>query len=295
MSTNRQILIIGSRGQAVFELQRKLAQLGAYRGKLDGIFGPKTCDAVKAFQKSCALVESGVADGETQQLLWPELYEALRWRVPEWLTPHIAGGVWGGAQLLPGMDHYEGLKYGSARILQSASGNALLWESKFDICADGDNSRPEEGDTFVADTALHNEYDKPLNPWTWPYAVLPLRREHAPLDAFGAGMRLGDVGMAFYKDRKSHFIVGDRGPASKIGEGSILLAQALGIDASPTHGGIHPKDGQDGVVFLTFIGSARKHGMRTLMSLDEVVMTAFDRMIALNDPRNWNQSEREDS
>lgn len=46
------VLTLGSNGEAVVDLQRRLQALKLYVGSLDGKFGPKTEAAVKAFQRS---------------------------------------------------------------------------------------------------------------------------------------------------------------------------------------------------------------------------------------------------
>ncbi len=64
-----------------------------------------------------------------------------------------------------------------------------------------------------------------------PYLAIPpeMRR---------LGLRLGDVALVSYQGRETAAIVADIGPAGKLGEGSIELARALGLNASPKHGGI---------------------------------------------------------
>lgn len=49
------------RGDDVASLQRRLSELGFHSGRVDGIFGPESEAAVKAFQRNCALVTDGVA------------------------------------------------------------------------------------------------------------------------------------------------------------------------------------------------------------------------------------------
>lgn len=49
------------RGDDVAVLQRRLSELGFLSGRVDGIFGPESEAAVKAFQRNCALVTDGVA------------------------------------------------------------------------------------------------------------------------------------------------------------------------------------------------------------------------------------------
>jgi peptidoglycan hydrolase-like protein with peptidoglycan-binding domain len=55
----------GDTGAQVKNLQRSLASLGYPPGKIDGVYGPKTTDAVKSFQKAEGLVEDGVVGPKT--------------------------------------------------------------------------------------------------------------------------------------------------------------------------------------------------------------------------------------
>lgn len=64
----------GSRGEDVRRLQEILKQLGFDPGPIDGIFGPKTEAAVKAFQKKYGLVVDGIVGPQT----WRKLAEVIR-------------------------------------------------------------------------------------------------------------------------------------------------------------------------------------------------------------------------
>ncbi len=55
----------GARGQAVTKLQQRLNQLGFGCGSADGVFGPKTLSAVKAFQSARHLAVDGVVGPKT--------------------------------------------------------------------------------------------------------------------------------------------------------------------------------------------------------------------------------------
>lgn len=59
------ILKIGSRGQAVKDLQSQLKSLNYYKSSIDGIYGPLTADAVRAFQRDNGLVVDGIAGPKT--------------------------------------------------------------------------------------------------------------------------------------------------------------------------------------------------------------------------------------
>lgn len=51
------------------EVQEGLARLGLYRGRVDGVLGPKSRVAVLAFQRAWKLAESGDADARTRRVL----------------------------------------------------------------------------------------------------------------------------------------------------------------------------------------------------------------------------------
>src|SRR5215213_3993789 len=62
----------GSKGQAVKDLQEALKALGLAPGPIDGVFGKKTEDAVKAFQKLRGLEVDGIVGAIT----WLNIDEA---------------------------------------------------------------------------------------------------------------------------------------------------------------------------------------------------------------------------
>jgi Putative peptidoglycan binding domain len=64
----------GSTGEAVEHLQKRLTRLGLDPGPVDGIFGGRTEQAVRSFQKSNSLVVDGIVG--------PDTWEALAGRVP---------------------------------------------------------------------------------------------------------------------------------------------------------------------------------------------------------------------
>lgn len=61
----------GSRGPAVAQLQRSLATAGFNPGSADGVFGPRTSEAVIRFQASRGLRRDGVAGPDTLAALRP--------------------------------------------------------------------------------------------------------------------------------------------------------------------------------------------------------------------------------
>jgi hypothetical protein len=92
---------------------------------------------------------------------------------------------------------------------------------------------------YVSTTSLHNAAGSPTNPGTYvdarkiPYIVLP------PEFMKQFGVALGDLAVVTnQRNGKSSFaIFADVGPHGKIGEGSVALARALGLNDDPRHGG----------------------------------------------------------
>ncbi len=56
---------LGSQGEEVRQIQKKLKSLGFYSGTVDGIYGTKTKNAVLSFQRSCGLTADGIAGPKT--------------------------------------------------------------------------------------------------------------------------------------------------------------------------------------------------------------------------------------
>ena len=79
-----------------------------------------------------------------------------------------------------------------------------------------------------------------------PYVVIPANAE------IRRYARMGDIARVknLRNGKSSYAICADVGPKDKIGEGSVFLAQQLGINASPRTGGV-----RDSVSCTIFIGS----------------------------------------
>lgn len=56
---------LGSRGDEVKSVQRKLSSLGYYKGSVDGIYGNETKSAVTAFQRNCGITADGICGSQT--------------------------------------------------------------------------------------------------------------------------------------------------------------------------------------------------------------------------------------
>ena len=78
-----------SENETVYWVQRRLAELGFYKGKCSGKFLSGTKKAVKAFQKANGIKQSGVVDQTTLNALWDAIPPAAV-SAPE-TTPAPAG------------------------------------------------------------------------------------------------------------------------------------------------------------------------------------------------------------
>jgi hypothetical protein len=87
----------------------------------------------------------------------------------------------------------------------------------------------------------------------------------------GLGAKLGDLGVIIRPDQSDYdyAVYADVGPASKIGEASIALADALGIPSSPKSGGT-----AHGIIYIVFPGS-RQGWPLSQASIDQYGATLF--------------------
>ncbi|PCK77681.1 glycoside hydrolase family 75 protein [Rhizobium sophoriradicis] len=116
---------------------------------------------------------------------------------------------------------------------------------------------------YVSKTSLENPGFDPTDPRryidasTIPYVVLPGSRYQQFTQA--ANIRLGDLAAAYnIKTGKMSFaIFADTGPRTKLGEGSIALAESLGLHGNPKAGGTDARS----IIFAVFPGSGAGRGL----------------------------------
>lgn len=65
MGSTGSLLHLGSKGEAVRQVQTLLKQKGFYRGSVNGVFDQQTRKAVMAFQKSKNLPVDGIVGPQT--------------------------------------------------------------------------------------------------------------------------------------------------------------------------------------------------------------------------------------
>lgn len=274
----------GSSGAAVTELQRALARDGFDPGAVDGKFGPATERAVRAFQRANGLDVDGVVGPRTRAALAgcvvappqppttggpaeppttgaPGDVTTARSR-----TATIGGVSTYQVQGKQGVAFKGGLSvdadgsphaYHPANTGLDALANAgrpgnwwgLATDSRGKPVVQGAND-PAPG-YYVSTTALADPRFKPTDPRRYvdsekiPFIAMPPQLK-------SQGVQLGDL-VAVRNERtgKTVFaVVADVGPKDHLGEGSIKLAQELGLNANPRNGGAG-----SGISYVAFPGS----------------------------------------
>jgi hypothetical protein len=112
------------------------------------------------------------------------------------------------------------------------------------IDADGSPRARQIDPTGQTQTSLRYPDGRSVNAETVPYFVLPGGKYKE------LGIKLGDIAAVRYNGKVAFAVFADVGPRHKLGEGSIALAQELGIPASPRTGGV-----RSGVEYMVFPGS----------------------------------------
>jgi hypothetical protein len=129
---------------------------------------------------------------------------------------------------------------------------------------------------YVSTTSLHNAAGSPTVPGTYvdarkiPYIVLP------PEFMKQFGVSLGDLAVVTNQSngKTSFAIFADVGPHGKIGEGSVALARALGLNDYPRYGGTD----NPSIAYLVFPQSGLGPGkLRSAREIKSSALRAFRR------------------
>jgi hypothetical protein len=134
---------------------------------------------------------------------------------------------------------------GYARRLTRVDGGSVYFRAGMAIDADG-SPRAREIDPYgQSNTSLRHRNGAPVNAESTKYFVLPLEKYQQ------YGVRLGDIAAVRYGDNVRFAVFADVGPRQKLGEGSMALADSLGINSNPRNGGTHRPE----VEYIVFPGS----------------------------------------
>jgi hypothetical protein len=226
---------------------------------------------ILAFRNGVSLTASPAIPQPGSNLVLPDYAQDL--------LSAAKGMPWSKSVGLPGMDGYIGMMPNRCRFFRNLKGpdgstmNAVYYECKFDIDNNGSGGNAAHDPFHQGDTSLHDTNGTALDANSLNFAVLPIdgsesRVKRPGLTDFGRdlGLHIGDLGCAMFRAgsagdvRAAFFIYGDKGPANKIGEGSVHMANALGINSNPVSGGIDPntmKHLNKGIIHIAFPGSGR--------------------------------------
>lgn len=193
MAEQRPTLYWGSRGQAVREVQNRLAQWDYYHGSVDGIFGAQTAQAVRLFQQRNNLAVDGIVGPETYAALGlsvrsPQPTErttgVLRDDELDLLARVITGEARG--------ESYVGQVAVAAVVLNrvrsssfpSSVSGVVYQPLAFEAVSDGQIWMQPTSTAFRAARDALNGWDptygslyywnpyKPVNPWVWTRSII---------------------------------------------------------------------------------------------------------------------------
>lgn len=136
-------------------------------------------------------------------------------------------------------------KSGRAKRMEILPGGLLYFRSGMQVDADGSPRARSIDPCGQSQTSLKHPGGASVDAEQIPYFVLPAG-SYTKL-----GIKLGDIAAVRYNGQVQFAVFADVGPSYKMGEGSMALAQALGINPSPTRGGTDSPQ----VEYLVFRGS----------------------------------------
>lgn len=278
--TSSSTLRRGASGTAVKELQQALARAGFNPGAVDGEFGPATERAVKAFQAANGLTADGVVGPKTRAALNGDVMAPTPSQPPssgDVTTSRTRTNSIGGVSTYK-VEGKSGLAFKGGMTIDAdgsphaynpqntgldALGNAGHPGNWWGISTNSSGKPYVQGANdpapgyYVSTTALEDSRFPSSDPRRYvnseeiPFIAVPPQLKDQ-------GVKLGDlVAVRNEKTGKTVFaVVADIGPRDHQGEGSIKLAQELGINANARSGGAG-----SGVSYVVFPGSKQSWPM----------------------------------
>jgi len=139
---------------------------------------------------------------------------------------------------------------GSATVPVCSVTGAVWWTADMDVDCDGGSGATCKSDPdYQSSTAGVSSTGKALDASTLPYVVIPMSSNGFNYKT--AGLKMGSVVAVIYGGKVAYGVLGDVGPAGVIGEASYAMAKQLGINSSPTSGGV-----DTGVTYVAFTGTS---------------------------------------
>jgi hypothetical protein len=136
------------------------------------------------------------------------------------------------------------------KVIVQLPGGQLYYESLLDLDSDGSRFATQDR-TGQQGTSLTHPDGRPLDADAIPYFVMPKRF------ADRCGIRLGDVAAVVHRGHLEFAVLGDYGPSTKLGEGSIALHRALGHEVI-RNGRFHDEAIDEGVITIVFPRSGNR-------------------------------------
>lgn len=121
---------------------------------------------------------------------------------------------------------------GRGRVMERLSDGSVYFRAGMAIDADGAPDARRIDPHGQLKTSLRYEDGSSVNARNVPYFVLPMGRYQQ------FGVKPGDVAAVRYNGKVEFAVFADVGPAHKLGEGSMALAERLGINPNPRNGGV---------------------------------------------------------
>lgn len=288
-----------SKSSLIEQTKARLAELN------EGEHSPAENDLAAGIESEVSVSTSEVARANLfEEPL--ELVAAAPSRLPTYARGRLdadSGIPWHRAKPLPEFNGYSGLLSDSFHRFDGLQGmpagvtQAIYYESMFGIDSDGVSGSTANDPDFRPNTSLKHADGKGFNAYRERFAVLPLDaaeakksglKKHLGLPDFSTyGLKLGDVGIAFWKEpggafRFAPFIYADKGPPNQIGEGSVRLAGDLGINNDPSGGGYNAKDVRNlgfGIIHIVFPDSSDMQKGKTIRSTadsEQLALSLFE-------------------
>jgi len=218
--------------------------------------------ASAAGQRSCAESESATVRLKTWDLAVQKVRNAVLFRAGMQIDADGAPNAYGPRG--KGLDSIANAKRGDrfVGVITSSDGMPIV------------QKRGVYKGFYVSPTSLYAAGGRESSPSTYvdarkiPYIALP----RGLAEQFG--VKLGDLAVVInQKNGRSAFaIYADSGPADKIGEGSIALANALRVNSDPRHGGIQEEE----ITYLLFPNSGLGQGkLRTAREIRQSASKLF--------------------
>ena len=252
-----------------------------------GFFGPKTRQAVERFQKSKGLDVNGVVGDSTIKAIDEALKALAGNSTPDPETGAMIEGPDGyrppeGARSLLGTIPLKeaesidpeavGIHRDQSEIILKLQSGVLFFEAGMQTDADG-SPRARDIDRFgQLETAFNfpnaSGQKRFVDAESVHYIVLPDARLNTSERFFNQmGLALGDIAAVIFDGHIEFAMFADVGPFGKLGEGSVRLVQALGIDPF-IDGKIAIGIGGE-VVYLVFPGS-RPSGLTPSNAMEKI-------------------------